>query len=488
MPGVTPIRAGLLAALPGVAVATILLVAQLPNDPAPGVTFSLSPWTDEAWSILGARNMALLGTWATDDFRAYLVQLPLHVALVGVFELAGVGIIQARSLSVVLTVATVALTALLVARHFERTAGAVAGIGLASSALVLYYGRLAYLEPMVAFGLVAGTAALLAGRERRWLSTGVVGGALLASAIGTKPSAAAAVAGILGGAALASRLGGERVGRRIGAAVVVIAVAGIGWAILVGIPNREAIEVTVRFWPQQSIPESPLDWVIRIGRYVRASDGANLLALPLYAAAGVGVLLSWTGWRELTPPQRTLVGAALGWVVLGMALIVVSAYRPNRYVVPMLPGLAILGGIGAALLLHRLRGAGVRRSLGAAAIAVALAVPGVALWSTWMTSATSRLPTIQDEVAAIIGDDAAVEGGVGPAFAMRAPVSTLLSRPSIGMNGGDLYAVHGVRWIVADESYTPAWAELHAEAWEARETVRCWPWGRDDNECLTRVP
>ena len=488
MPGVTPIRAGLLAALPGVVLAAALLLAQLPNDPSPGVTFSLSPWTDEAWSILGARNMALLGTWATDDFRAYLVQLPLHVALVGVFELAGVGIIQARSLSILLTVATVALAALLVAREFGRAAGAAAGIGLASSALLLYYGRLAYLEPMVAFGLVAGTAALLAGTDRRWLPAGVVGGALLAIAIGTKPSAAAAVAGILGGAALASRLGGEGIGRRIGAAVAVVAVAGIGWATLVGIPNREAIQATFRFWPQQTLPESPLDWVIRVGRYVRASDGANLLALPLYVAAGLGVLLAWTRWRQLTPPQRTMVGAALGWVVIGMALIVVSAYRPNRYVVPMLPGLAILGGIGAALLLDRLRAADKRRILGAAAFAVVLALPGVALWATWMTSATSRLPTIQDEVLAIIGDEAAVEGGVGPAFAMRAPVATLLSRAAIGMNDGDLYAIHGVRWIVADESYTPAWAQLHPEAWEARETVRCWPWGRDENECLIRVP
>jgi 4-amino-4-deoxy-L-arabinose transferase-like glycosyltransferase len=485
---VTPIRAGPLAALPGVVVATILLVAQLPNDPIPSVTFSLSPWTDEAWSILGARNMALLGTWATDDFRAYLVQLPLHVALVGVFELAGVGIVQARSLSVVLTVATVALAALLVARQFGRTAGAVAGIGLASSALLLYYGRLAYLEPMVTFALVAGTAALLAGTERRWLSTGLAAGALLAVAVGTKPSAAAAVGGILGGAVLASWLGGEGAPRRVGTAVAAIAVAGIGWAILVGIPNREAIEATFRFWPQQTIPESPLDWVIRIGRYVRASDGANLLALPLYMAAGVGVLLSWIRWRKLTPPQRTMVGAALGWVVLGMVLIVVSAYRPNRYVVPILPGLAILGGIGATLLLDQLRASGARRGLGAAAIAAVLAVPGVVLWTTWMARATSRLPIIQEEVLAIIGDDAAVEGGVGPAFAMRAPVPTLLSRPSIGMNDGDLYAVHGVHWIVADESYTPAWAHLHRGAWEARETIRCWPWGGDDNECLIRVP
>jgi 4-amino-4-deoxy-L-arabinose transferase-like glycosyltransferase len=484
----TSFRAGLLAALPGVLAATLLLVAQLPNDPSPGVTFSESPWTDEAWSVLGARNLVVLGTWATDDFRAYLVQLPLHVALVGVFEIFGVGIIQARSLSVVLSVATVALASLLVARQFGRTSGIVAGIGLATSALLLYYGRLAYLEPLVTFALVAGLAALVAGPDRRWVSAGVAGGTLLAIGVGTKPSALAAVAGILGGVILASRPGSGRTGRRVGVAVAVIAAAGLGWGLLVALPNRDAIETTFRFWPQQELPGTIAELFTRISRYAEASDGANLLALPLYLAAGAGIVLARSRWRNLAPSQRTLIGGAVGWVLLGMLLIVLSAYRPNRYVVPMLPGLAILGGIGASLLLDRLRVTGRRRPILAGVIALALAAPGVALWSGWMTSATAGLPTIQAEVLDIIDDGAAVEGGVSPAFAMRAPVPTLLTRPRIGINEGDMYVSHGVRWLVADETYTPWWTTLHPEAWEARETVRCWRWGRDDNECLIRIP
>jgi 4-amino-4-deoxy-L-arabinose transferase-like glycosyltransferase len=485
---VTSFRAGLASALPGALVGLVLLLVLLPTEPATGVTFSESPWTDEAWTLLGARNMALLGTWATDDLRAYLVQLPFHIVQLLAFELLGVGIIQARSVSLVLTVLTVALAAVLVTRHFGRMAGTITGVGLATSALAVYYGRLAYLEPMVAFWLTAGTAVLLFAPGRRTVLAGLLAGSALALAIGTKPSSLAAVAGMLAGAAIASRFS-----RRVPALGIVVAgaaviAAGIGWAVVVGLPNREAIELVVRFWPQQPAAPTFLDWVIRVGRYVRASDGANLLALPLYAAAALGVVMAWTRRRELHPGQRMLIGAAVGWLVLGMLFLVLTAYRPNRYVVPLLPAAAMLGGIGVAWLLDRFPSRrGVRR-LAAVALVSALVIPGIGLWGGWVSTASSRLPGIQEEALDLLDDGAAVEGGVGSAFAMRVPVPTLLTRPAIGMNGGDLYASHGVRWLVADETYVPTWADAHPDAWASRETVRCWPWGDSGTECLIRVP
>ncbi|HET9416395.1 MAG TPA: glycosyltransferase family 39 protein, partial [Candidatus Limnocylindria bacterium] len=292
-------RAGLIAGAPGTLLGLILLLLLLPTEPAAGVTFSESPWTDEAWTVLGARNLALLGTWATDDLQAYLLQLPFHVAQLAVFDMFGVGIIQARGLSLVLSVATIACTALLVTRHFGRLAGAVSGIGLAASALFVYYGRLAYLEPMVAFWLTAGMAVLLVAPERRVVVAGALGGACLALGIGTKPSSLAAATGILLGAAVAARIGRlPAVGPLVASGVILV--AGIGWVVLIGLPNRDAVELTIRFWPAQPIPPTPIDWIIRVGRYVRASDGANLLALPLYVASAIGVLMAWTRRHTLT--------------------------------------------------------------------------------------------------------------------------------------------------------------------------------------------
>ena len=478
-------RAGLIAAAPGTLLGLILLLLLLPTEPAAGVTFSESPWTDEAWTVLGARNLALLGTWATDDLQAYLLQLPFHVAQLAVFDVFGVGIIQARALSLVLSVATIACTALLVTRHFGRLAGTLSGIGLAASALFVYYGRLAYLEPMVAFWLTAGMAVLLVAPERRSVAAGALGGACLALGIGTKPSSLAAAAGILLGAAAAARIGRlPAVGPLVASGVILV--AGIGWVILIGLPNRDAVELTLRFWPAQPIPPTPIDWIIRVGRYVRASDGANLLALPVYVASAIGVLMAWTRRHTLTRGQLMLIGAAIGWVLLGIAFLVLSAYRPNRYVVPVLPPLAMLGGIGVAWMLERVP-TETRRFVALASVA-ALAVPGIVLWGGWLSTASSRLPAIQEDVLGIIDDGASVEGGVGPAFAMRVPVPTLLSRPAIGMNAGDLYAEAGVRWLVADETYVPAWADDHPDAWAARRTIRCWPWGDDGSECLIRVP
>ncbi len=479
------LRAGLVAAIPGTTVGLVLLLLLLPTEPAAGVTFSESPWTDEAWTLLGARNMALLGTWATDDLQAYLLQLPFHVAQLVVFEVFGVGIIQARALPLVLSLATVVLTALLVTRHFGRLAGTASGIGLAASALFIYYGRLAYLEPMVAFWLTAGMVVLVLGPERRILAAGALGGACLALGIGTKPSSLAAAAGILLGAAVAARVARVPAMAPFVASGVIL-VAGIGWVVIIGLPNRDAVELTIRFWPAQPIPPTPLDWIVRVGRYVRASDGANLLALPLYLVSAMGVLMAWTRRRTLTSGQLMPIGAAIGWVLLGIGFLVLSAYRPNRYVVPLLPPLAMLGGVAVAWLVERVPME--TRRFVAVAFLAALAVPGIVLWGGWLSTASSRLPAIQEEVLGIIDDGTAVEGGVGPAFAMRVPVPTLLSRPAIGMNAGDLYADPGVRWLVADETYVPAWADDHPDAWAARRTIRCWPWGDDGSECLIRVP
>ena len=41
--------------------------------------------------MLGARNQALLGRWSTDEWQLFWAQLPFNVAVLGAFEVAGVG-------------------------------------------------------------------------------------------------------------------------------------------------------------------------------------------------------------------------------------------------------------------------------------------------------------------------------------------------------------------------------------------------------------
>ena len=80
--------------------ALILLGIQLPADPAVGVTASDSPFTDEGWYVLGARNLALLGRLATDDWQLAWATLPFTVVVTAAFEMLDVGIVQARIVSV----------------------------------------------------------------------------------------------------------------------------------------------------------------------------------------------------------------------------------------------------------------------------------------------------------------------------------------------------------------------------------------------------
>src|SRR4029077_9320824 len=96
-----------------VAIAGFYLVTVLPNignNPIVG--------GDEGWIISASAKLAREGVFGTDLFagfygadRHYFFNLPLHhLVLSGVFKLIGVGIVQARLVSVAFGLATLLLT------------------------------------------------------------------------------------------------------------------------------------------------------------------------------------------------------------------------------------------------------------------------------------------------------------------------------------------------------------------------------------------
>ena len=78
-----------------------------------------------------------------------------------------------------------------------------------------------------------------------------------------------------------------------------------------------------------------------------------ILAAPLLIGAGAGAVLAVRGWQALSPTLRGLVGAAIGSLVLGFAVLIVVPYRPNRYEVPLLPAMAILTAVAWNLIAER---------------------------------------------------------------------------------------------------------------------------------------
>jgi hypothetical protein len=49
----------------------------------------------------------LFGHWSTDDWNLYLLNFPFSVSAAAVFSMGGVGIVQARVISIVATALTV---------------------------------------------------------------------------------------------------------------------------------------------------------------------------------------------------------------------------------------------------------------------------------------------------------------------------------------------------------------------------------------------
>jgi 4-amino-4-deoxy-L-arabinose transferase-like glycosyltransferase len=464
-----------------------LLAAFVLRDPAAHVTASRAPYTDEAWDLINARNFVLLGRFSTDDWNLHLVNLPYSAIQAVVFTVAGVGMAQGRALSI----AAVALTMAALGEGLRRPLGGPAALlgalAYGTSTLVLYYGRLAFLEPLVALGLTVGGLLALraeAARSGRW---GLVAGLALALAIGTKPSAAFAAAGILVGVAAVGRRSPE-VRRWLGGAILTIAAAGLGWLVLIGVPNQAAIATDLRIWPAEKILAPLATMIHRVLAFPLHNDHFVLLSASLIVFG----LLGWAAVvrlrRGLARPSRLLFGAATGWAIGGFGILALAPYRPNRYEVPLLPALAILGALGWAFVGPGLDRTGRLRSRATAVIvAAAIALPVLFGFASWMSTATSTLPAIQASVRAILPAGAAVQGDLTPAFALQAPVVALVSHESTRVNPGDLYVARGVRWYLGTAGTAPPWATLHPAAWSERIVRYCVPWAAQD-VCLWQVP
>lgn len=456
-------------------------------DPATRVTASNAPATDEAWDIVNARNFVLLGRFSTDDWNLHLVNLPFSLIQAAVFSVAGVGMAQARLVSI----SAVALTMVALGWGLRRPLGAgaalLAAVAYGSSALVLYYGRLAFLEPSVALGLTVGGLVALRANDRRSGRWGIVAGVALALAIGTKPSAAFAAAGMLIAlAAVGGRSGPVR--RWLGGAAVAIVVAGLAWVAFIGLPNQAAIATDLRIWPAEPIVASVPVVLRRILVFPIHNDGFLFLSAPVLIFGTLGWIAAARARRRLAGQSVALLAGATGWLVGGFGLLAVAPYRPNRYEVPLLPALAILGAIGWSVVAPRLRRVPpARLTVARAVVGAALVLPGIVLFGGWMNAAPRRLPDIQASVRAILPAGAVVQGDDAPAFALQAPVVTLVSHATTRVNPGDLYVTRGVRWYVGVGGSAPTWATLHRAEWAARVSRFCARWGGRE-VCLWQVP
>ncbi|MGI8872009.1 MAG: ArnT family glycosyltransferase [Candidatus Limnocylindria bacterium] len=464
----------------------VLLAIRLSADPAPGVTGSQAPFTDEGWNLISARNLAAFGHPIIGDWSLFYVNLPFSLAEAFAFRLFGLGMVPGRLVPMLATAGTVAAVGWFVAQRHGRWPGAISAAALGGCELVLYYGGLAFLEPVVTLFLVAGFIALhRPGRSSPW--SAALAGVLLALAIGVKPNAIFPVAGLLIAGGLVSRYEPERRLRYLIAAGVVTGL-GLGWLVLVALPRWNLIGAALRIWPPFSAPADLGGLATRLVRFFTESDRALPDVLPLLVLAAAGVAYVWRA-RRLSPPDRELFASLLGWLALGIFVLVLVDYRPNRYAVPMLPALALLGAFGVGPVLARLRPAAGLHALAIGALLALVLLPGLTRYGGWLAQDTHRLEAIQARTtAALASRGGSVSGKFSPLFALRSGVPAYVQREADRINPGNLYRTRGVRWVVLDAAGPPLWLRrTERVAWDRRTIVFCDWWG-GEKTCLIGLP
>jgi hypothetical protein len=388
--------------------------------------------------------------------------------------------------------------------------------------LVLYYGRLAFLENPVMLAMTLGTLTLASDRRvnLRW---GVFAGICYAVAIGTKPNAAFGVVGLLATLGLALGRHDGAIRRWILGAAAVVVGAGLLWAAVIWLPNRDAVATDISTWPAFGPQLWPSALVDTVAAYL--TDGndhlfGELLG-PLTVLAATGSVAAVALRRRLGRAETRMVVAAAAWAAFTFGILLIVTYRPNRYVVPIVPALAIVATIGLSAagrwLADRLGRAGaaptelatppVQASVGGrlresprrsrrpasrvasraipaliAVVTLCATLPGLNLYRGWMSRATYDLVAIQNQFADVTPPGVRVAGPLSALFLMRSRDVTTVTA---FINQGDLYS-QGMRYYLQDV-VSPAPTGVPAAAWAARRTLSCAAWA-GGMQCLFEVP
>jgi hypothetical protein len=451
-----------------------LLVPFAGTDPPAGLTASNATWTDEGFNLANARERVLVGRFATGDIDRSLTNGAYSALAAGLFAVTGPSLAAGRVLSMVALAGAVLLLALGLAGPLGRLPALLAGAALGGANLMLEHGRLALVEATVVV-LLAGAFALAV--RAAWRPTPLAGvglGLLLAAAVSVKATALLPAVVMLTVILVAGARRRDRPALTMGlAAAASAALAAMVWLLAVALPNWERLRTAVRIWPRVDYLDDPLAVAGRLWRYLAHSDQAIGRSLPLLLAAAVGLAVLVGRWRRLRPAARDALVMAAAWGI-GLWLVVAAGdylpghyLAPNRYVVPALPGLAVLAGFGLAAVAAAVGGQGgaaspvspghplgvprtppVRKALAGVVLGLAVAVPGVVTYLGGALASGRVREADQRRLAAAVADDAVVYGAYAPTLLFDTRLATLTPWPSAGANVNDPVGRLGVTHVL----------------------------------------
>ena len=493
--------------LAGLLLAGIVLFMLAPFagvDPPERLTVSNAPWTDEGFNLANARERVLAGRFATGDVDRSLTNGAFSALAAATFAVTGPSLAAGRALSMAAAAGAVLLLALRLARPLGRPAALLAAAALGGANLVLEHGRLALVEATVVV-LLAG-AFVLATRAawRPSVAAGAGVGLLVAAAVSVKANALLPGMVLLGVVLVAAVARRDRRALGMGlAGLAALVLAGAAWLVAVALPNWERLRTALRIWPTVEYLGTPAAIAGRVGSYLADSDQALGRSLPLLLAAALG-LAALAGRRPRPDPaaRDALVMASLWGIGLWLA-VAAGDYlpghytAPNRYVVPALPGLAVLAGFGladlAALAGRALGGSrergtgehgpGTRRAGWVAGVTgvvlgVAVALPGVALYLDGATASGRSREQGQRALAASLPADAVVYGAYAPTLLFDTRLTALTPWPTADANVRDPVGRFGVTHLLVGDLPTDPTAQVAGlGARRTRPRLARIPWG-----------
>jgi hypothetical protein len=441
--------AGLAGGLVLAALVVALLAPFVGADPPSELTYSNARDTDEGFNLNNARQRALFGSFATGDVDRSLTNGAYSAIAAAVFLLTEPTLAAGRSVSVAAIAVAVLLLAVGLAEPLGRAAAWLSAAALAGANLAQEYGRLGMVEPTVLALLTGGFVLAVQAVRRRSALAGAGCGLLLAAAVSAKAIAVVPAVGMLGVALGAGLVGRDRRVVLAGLAALGAAVAAAAaWFLLVALPNLERLRIALRIWPRVSYPHTPAGVLERLGDYLANSDHALGRSAPLLVAAVVGLGALVVRWRALDRPARAaMVMAGLWGFGLWLAL-AVGSYSPNRYIIPALPGMAVLAGFGLASV-ARLLPRGAARAALVVALGVLVAAPGAARSLSEAAGSGHQREADQRILAAALPPDAVVFGHYAPTLLFDTDHELMTVWPSAGANTGDPVARFGATHVLA---------------------------------------
>ena len=307
----------------------------LDADPPAWLSWSSGVYTDEGFYTLDARHEALFGTGAPGNFHDRLVSPLLSFLQQGVFTLGRAGVVQARLVSVVAGLLTVAVFWGGLRRVFGERAALWGALFLGLAPPFVFYNRLALQETPTVFWLVLAWALCVMGRKaqpgRTQTLLFALAGAAAAVAVVCKPLAALALPGLA--------VGVWRNGKAAGLAfAAVLSLYGLLWYA----PHHVELARMGHYYRTHQFQPHALSsvWLnVRRG-FVDPERGALPYLLRLLPAP---CLLIVSRLRRLDPVFTV-------WFLGGLAFCLLSSYAPDRYYVLFLPALCGLAAVRAARL------------------------------------------------------------------------------------------------------------------------------------------